>query len=262
MKKLLHSCAALGIAAPLMFGAINVSAESDEWEFSVAPLFVWGKSIDGTASAGGKNLGLDVEFVDDILDNLEAAFAVHFEAKKGNLALYAEYNYAHLDPTVEASIGPLPVVADVKFKDTMTEGGVAWTFADSGSRSWELLGGLRYYKQDIKVKFSSSLPVELPLPNKISVGDSWVHPFAGLRFTAAINDRWSFRARGDYGYESSDNSALHGIALFDYRFRNWGSAFVGYRYLEIDYENSDRGLDQYGFDGDQQGPLIGINLYF
>lgn len=250
------------LAGSVLLCSNHASADSEEWDFSVAPLYLWGKSIEGTASAGGMDIPLDLDFQDDILENLDAAFAIHFEATKGNLVLFAEYNYANLDPTVKSSLGPISIEAEVDFKDTMWEVGAGWAFADTGSIRWEVLGGLRYFKQDIKVKVSSSLPVELPLPNSVSVGDSWAQPFAGVRLTARMSERWSFRARGDYGYESDENTALQGTAMFDYRFRDWGSAFVGYRYLDIDYETDGVGLDAYAFDGDQQGPLIGINLYF
>ncbi len=60
----------------------------------------------------------------------------------------------------------------------------------------------------------------------------------------------------------SDNTALHGLFMFDYRFRGWGSVFAGYRYVDIEFDNGSSRKDQYGFDGDQQGPVVGLNLYF
>ena len=250
------------LAGPLALGSSVAIAEDDEWQFSVAPLYLWAKSIEGSGSAGGKELPLELKFKDEVLENLDAAFAIHAEATKGELTFFAEYNFARLDPTVEEFIGPVQVKGDVEFEDTMIEGGITWAFAESEHMRWERLGGLRYYKQEIDLKFSSSLPVDLPLPNRLEVGDSWMQPFAGVRMRAPLSERWRFSGRVDYGYEGSDNTALHGIFLFDYRFRDWGSAFVGYRYLDIDYDNKTSGLDQYGFDGDQQGPLIGLNFYF
>ena len=65
------------------------------WEYSVAPLYLWGKSVEGSSTFSGKEAPLDLEFRDDILENLEAAFAVHAEARQGDLTLFAEYNYAN-----------------------------------------------------------------------------------------------------------------------------------------------------------------------
>jgi hypothetical protein len=112
----------------------------------------------------------------------------------------------------------------------------------------------------VDVKITTSGPGLLP--GKVSAGDSWVQPFAGVRSTTTLSENWSFRARADYGHESSDNTALHGLFMFDYRFKDWGSAFFGYRYLDIDFDNGSSGKSQYGFDGDEQGPVIGLMLYF
>ena len=74
--------------ASLMLSASCVStaiAEEEEWEFAVAPMYLWAKNIEGASAVGGLEAPLDLDFKDDILDNLDAAFAIHLEARKGNL---------------------------------------------------------------------------------------------------------------------------------------------------------------------------------
>ena len=262
MKKISKISAMAGLAATLTLGPVLAQADEGGWEFSVAPLYLWAKNIEGVTTAGGKDLPLELDFKDDILENLDSAFAIHMEATNGSITFFAEYNYAKLDPTVENYVGPVRVQGDVDFKDTMMEGGMAWTFADARSTQWEVLGGLRYYDQDVTIKFSNDASIETPLPNRLEVGDSWMQPFLGVRTTTILSKRWSLRLRADYGYEGADNTALQGLAFIDYRFRDWGSAFFGYRYLDMDFDNGIRGLDQYAIDGNQQGPLIGLNFHF
>lgn len=247
-------------ASILAFNSLPGAAE-DEWQFSIAPLYLWAKNVEGSSSAGGKDAPLSLDFRDDILENLDAAYAVHAEASKGNWTFFAEHNFARLDPTTKNTVGGIDFRADVEFEDTLSEAGVAWALADSGAARWELLGGLRYYKQDLTIKFSNSLGIDTPFPDRVKTGDSWMQPFAGVRVTAPLSERWSVRGRADYGYEGSDNTAVQGVFYFSYRFRDWGSAFVGYRYLGIDFDNGSSRLDQYGFDGDHQGPLVGLNLH-
>ena len=246
----------------MVFGVTGASAQEEEWEFVVAPMYLWAKSVSGASTAGGREQQLELDFQDDILENLDAAFAIHFEARKGKLGLFAEYNYSKLDPSNTITAGPITLKADVEFTENVGEGGITWAIAESERMRWEVMGGLRYMKQDLDLKLNSNRPGGQLLPERLSVGDSWLHPFAGGRVIVKMSERWSFRARADYGYEGSDNTALQGIALFDYRFRDWGSAFFGYRYLDIDFDNGSSRFDQYGFDGDQQGPAIGLNLYF
>ncbi len=258
-----YFCAS-ALAAVIFTGSAQAIAADEGWQFVVSPLYLWAKSVDATTSAGGRESPLSLDFKDDILENLDAALALRGEASNGAWTFFLEYNYARLDPSVETFAGPVKIDADVDFEDVLAEGGITWTFADTGTSRWELLGGLRYIKQDVDIKVAASLPEEPErvASRKIDVGDSWMHPMVGLRYTGKLSERWSFRARADYGYEGGDNTALNGGAYFDYRFRDWGSAFFGYRYIDIDFDNGSSRFDQYSFDGDQQGPVLGLNLHF
>ena len=82
-----------------------------------------------------------------------------------------------------------------------------------------------------------------------------------------MSDTWTFIARTDAGYGGSDNKAFNAAAMFDYRFKNWGSVFFGYRYLNYDYDydndndnDNDKAEDTYAFDAYQSGPLAGNKL--
>ena len=72
-----------------------------------------------------------------------------------------------------------------------------------------------------------------------------------------LSDNWTFVGRADYGYGGSDNTAGNFAFQFDYRFNDWGSAFIGGRYLTYDYDDSG-----YAFDADKTGPLAGITIHW
>jgi hypothetical protein len=246
-----------GVAISALVSNQALADNPGGWEYSVAPMYLWAKNIEGSSSIGGKEAPLSLDFKDEILENLDAAFAIHVEAKQGALTLFAEYNYAKLDPSVEAALGPIPVNADIEFKDTLWELGVAYAFADSGTTQWEVLGGLRYMDQELDADIQVG-----PLPQEISGGDDWWQGFGGFRVTTAITEHWSFRARLDLGYNDSNNKSGHAMGFFDYRFRDWGSFFAGYRFLDTDYDNRESGPQQYAFNADQQGPIFGLSLHF
>lgn len=231
------------------------------WEYSVSPLYLWAKAIDATSTVAGKHTTLDLDF-DDILSELDTAFAIHFEAKQGALTLFAEYNYAKLDPTIEQSVGPITIKADIEFKDTLWEIGATYAFAESDTTRWEVLGGIRYRDQELDLGLDTGGIGPGVLPDAISAGDDWWQGFGGFRVSTRLTERWSFRARADLGYEDTNNQMGHVSAMFDYRFRDWGSFFVGYRYMDIDYDNRKSGPDGYGYNGDEQGPLLGMSFYF
>lgn len=236
------------------------SAEEEGWQFALSPLYLWAKNIEGTAVVGGRESALSLDFQDDILDNLESAYAFHLEARKRNLTLYAEYNYAELTPTATATPGRAEYRAEVTFEEIMWEAGALWAFADRGDSSWELLGAVRYQEDDLKLDLLRSGQRERR--RRVSAGDDWWQGVVGLRYTFHATDRWSWRLRGDYGYGDSDNESLHATAFLDYRFRDWGSVFGGYRYLDNDYDNGRSYAGGYAFDGSEQGPVLGLNFYF
>lgn len=251
-------------AASFLLASAGQAMANDEWEFALSPLFLWGMNINGDATIGDATASLDLEFKDDILENLEAVLTVHFEARKGLWTFFTEIQYVDLGPTVGVEMGPINVEADITFKNTMFELGAAYTLNESDSTRWEVIGGGRYTDQDVEVDATLSTPLPPPLDEvdiDMGGGDDWWHAFLGARVSHSFNDKWSFVGRTDLGYGGSDNKAINASFMFDYRFRDWGSAFVGYRYLEYDYDNGSSS-DGYAFDAYQQGPLVGLTIHW
>ncbi len=49
-----------------------------QWEFDLAPFYLWAVGIDGEQTIGPKTTGIEVK-LEDIFDTLNAAFTGHFE---------------------------------------------------------------------------------------------------------------------------------------------------------------------------------------
>ncbi len=192
---------------------------------------------------------------------MDTVFTLHFEARKGDFSYFAEYQYVNLQP----SLAEGPVDADIEFENTQAEFGVGWAVADNDKTRWEMLLGLRYMDQEVDVDGNLNLPPAPfgpgSLPITVTGGDSWLHPFLGLRVEHQITERWTLASRADFGYGNSDEQELNLSFHFGYQFKSWGSAFVGYRYMDIDYD-SGGGDDRYAYNAVQQGPLLGIKLYW
>ena len=96
--------------------------------------------------------------------------------------------------------------------------------------------------------------------SSLSTDEDWWDAIIGGRVKSRLSENWRFVGRVDYGFGGSDGTwNLSGI--FDYRFNNWGSVFVGYRWMDFDY-SSGSGRDRYEYDATQQGPLAGLNIYW
>ena len=246
------------MAVLIFMGSVNVAhaaggdSTDGDWKFSLAPLFLWAQGIEGSSGIGPITAPLDITFK-DALSNLETTFTVHFEMKRDKLTLFTELQYVDLAPEAEAPNG---VILDVGFKDTIGELGATYWVYGTEKTDWELLGGARYTKQKLDVSVEDG-------PHLLDVSSDWWVGFFGGRMSASLSEKWTFIGRVDYGIGSGDsNSILNLNLMFDYRFRHWGSAFIGYKYMSYDYDNGGTGFDRYLYDATQQGPLLGLNFHW
>ena len=228
----------------------GTKAVDDAWNFTLAPMFLWGKSIEGAQQIGPASSGLDLSFKDDILENLAAAFTIHFEAQKNDLTLFVDYQYANLDPSSETALGRS---VRVDLTDQAFEVGAAYRVATFGINDLQVLGGARYIRLDQEVDIDPGIQLA-------DIREHWWDGFIGLRIFTHISDNWTFIGRGDVGAGGSEIT-WNGLALIDYRFKNWGSLFCGYRWFDIDYDSGD-GRDRFVYDVTQQGPVVGLAFYW
>ena len=227
------------------------SNTDDEWHFSFAPLFLWGMSMKGSSEVGPTTAPLDLNFKDDVLESLEAVLTFHLEVQKNDLTVFAEYQYVDLDPDTELPNG---AKVDVGFKNTMAEFGAAYRVIETTNAEWEVLTGIRYTRQQLSVK-------DLPLPITVDVDEDWYDGFAGGRVKAKLSENWQFIGRADIGTGGSKR-VWNLVGMVDYRFKDWGSAFFGYKVMDYDYDNDKSGVNHYAYDAKQQGPLAGLNFHW
>jgi hypothetical protein len=232
--------------------AAGGNSTNGEWEFQLAPLFLWAQGIEGSSTVGPSTTPLDIKF-EDAFDNLEATFTIHYEMKRDALSLFAEYQYVDLGPTAELPTG---TELNIGFKDTIAELGVGYWVAGTERTDWEVIAGTRYTKQDMNVSVKNG-------PKLVSVDQDWWVGFFGGRMAGKLSQNWTFIGRADFGVGSGDTNRIWNlVGMFDYRFRDWGSVFAGYKWMDYNYDNGELGLDRYAYNATQQGPLLGLNFHW
>lgn len=243
---------AVGLTVALIYLPLQTveASSDDEWNYTLSPLFLWGMKLNGSSTVGPSTLPLEIAF-SDILSNLDSVFTLHFEAQKNDLTLFSEVQYVDLEP--ETQIGPVKL--DVDFKDVMFELGAVYRVGGDEATDWEVLGGARYFDQELEVDLGNT-------GQKIKADNDWWNGFVGGRVKHKITESWLFEGRVDYGQGSSSNYSSNAIFFFDYTFNDWGSAFVGYKYMKIKYDNDRSGLNHYNYTAEQQGPVAGLNIRF
>jgi len=128
----------------------------------------------------------------------------------------------------------------------------------------EYYGGIRWWHNDFDFNFDLDLAGNrVPLVNTSRTYD-WYDPVIGARWTYPINEKWSFRLRGDvggFGIASDFTAAIEAVALYDIN-EAW-QVKMSFKSLWVDYEEGTEGTtDYFSYDTVNFGPILGITYRF
>ncbi len=248
------------ISCAILASNVASANESDsDWEFAIEP-YLQGSSIYGNAGIGrADDLPVDVGF-DDILEKLDSALMLHFEALNtaNNWGVMLDYGY--MDLREEAST-PNDGLANVRTRQGVFEA-MAFKRFIYGNHTVDYFGGIRWWDNDI----SASIEVEgLPAGVGIEHDEDWVDAVIGARWWYSFAQDWRYHMRADiggFGAESDFTSAV--FAGFEWKATDTLDVNIGYKAMWVDYENSST-ISQPGYfkyDTVTKGPVIGASFKF
>lgn len=239
------------LASTLLLPAV---AGAGEWEHTVATYLI-GASIDGTAGVGNVEGDVDVGF-DDILSNLEAGAMVAWRAENGPWAVVTDVSYMALgnDKDGVGPFGGTRTSVDLDQLMVEVDGSYAITERLDG------YVGLRYWDVDSDVTVQGGGPLGADLSG--SLGEHWVDLLYGLRYEVPVGKSWTFVWRGDVApMGTGSDLSWHTTAYFDWRVGEHASVLLGFRYLDVDYDDGE-GADRFVMDVGQGGPTAGFAWSF
>jgi hypothetical protein len=228
--------------------AIALSEETDNWQFDLAPFYLWAISIDGDMGIRGTTASASVDF-NDIWDNLQGVVTARFNAMyREKYGFFVDYNY--LDIGKESAKNALNT--EVSFKSQLLNLGGTYRLMD-GRHTLDGLAGIRYTNLDAEINLRN-IGVSLD-------GDQdWVDPIVGLRYDYSFSDKWSLRLYGDIGgFGVSSDFTWQGLGLIDYQPWKHVAFVAGYRAIGTDYETGSD-ADKFTYDNTVHGPVIGLDI--
>ncbi len=229
--------------------AAEETAGNKNWEFNLAPFYLWGVSIDGDVTSGTSTVPVEVPF-SDLVDNLESAFIVHFEGMhKSNWGFIVDINYLDIsNDNVDLS----GQKANVDFDATLGELSGFYRIKDS-DHAYDLIAGFRYTKLANKITDPAG-------PTLADASESWTDPIIGVRWMWDFAEQWKLVARGDIGgFGVGSDFSWQALALVDWQPFKYVSFLGGYRAIYQDYKEGS-GPDLFRFDATMHGPIIGVNF--
>ena len=245
MKRILSA-----IAMVLMLTCFSVSAFAGEqakegnWDFNLAPLYLWMVDMEGDIGIDQTVLPVDVDF-GTIFDNLEEVFTVHFEAMhRSNWGLFFDYSY------LDISASPSPLTIDMT--STLIEAGGVYR-TENGPHTFDMFGGVRYTKVEPDITIGSPPPL-------VSISEDWYDPFVGIRYDYDFGNKWRLSARGDIGgFGVGCDFTWNVTAMVHFQAWKYADIVVGYRVLDQDYEDG-TGSSRFKYDMNLAGPLLALNI--
>lgn len=227
-----------------------MSEDEKDWQFQIAPLYLWAINIEGDLGVRGRTTNASVDF-SDVYDNLEGVLTGRITAIfQEKIGIFFDYNY--LDLGQEKVSGQVNV--DIGFTSQFVNLGVGYKVNEGSNPLFVTVGG-RYTDLESKI-YLNNLGVQLE-------GDeSWLDPTIGLDYKHQLNERWFIHLIGDIGGfgVSSDFTWQAGV-LVDYQPWKHVAIVAGYRAIGTDYETGPES-NEVLFDATIHGPILGVDFRF
>ncbi|MEA3232551.1 MAG: hypothetical protein U9Q05_12430 [Thermodesulfobacteriota bacterium] len=238
-------CSAVVFSPPTAFGQ-----EDPNWNFDLAPLYLWAINIEGETGVRGQTAGTEIDF-GDIYDNLQGVFTVRFNAiYKQKFGVLVDYNYLNLGKEKETGVVDL----EVSMKTQILNLAATYRLMD-GRHTLDGVAGIRYNVMGVDIDFTGT-------GLNIDEDKDWTDPIIGARYAYQMTDKWTLRLYGDIGgFGVSSNFTWQGVGLIDFHPWKHVAIVAGYRVIDTDYE-SGSGSDKFTYDARVHGPLVGLDIRF
>jgi hypothetical protein len=232
--------------------------KEDEWRFTLVP-YVWLPSVSGsfkfavpppgtapapipTSTVSGS---ADVSS-NDYLSNLTFAGMLSFEAAKGRWSLlsdilYVDFSDSNRDVSLPGlGVGSgLLVSADTGLQAMIFEVAGAYSVYQGQHGNFDFLLGMRYAGIEGKIDINAIGPDGRTYFPRIKKSLNMYDPIVGFKGKLLLTKNWFMPYYFDIGGFSVDSDlTAQAYAAIGYRFTDWFSMTLGYRYLYYDFGSS------------------------
>lgn len=223
------------------------TGEPSEWTVRFA-LYGWAESLEGDLSVVGNFAELDLQF-DDLLDYMDMTAMGAVEVEYGRWGFLLDVNYAELSALIPTPPGVVAPFIDFEQTQWLSNAVVSYGIVRSDSTRLDAFAGARL----------NSIEVDLGINRVTFTNDqTWIDPIVGVRFQQLLSRSFFFRAVGDIGgFGVSSDFTWQAMAGFGWRFSEHGSALLGYRAIDTDYQQGG-----FTWDVNAHGPILGLEFMF
>jgi len=239
----------------LFLPSLSAAQETDEWQFQLAP-YAWLAGQNGKVATIPPlpPADIDIDFYDDILGNINGALFLVGEARKGRWGIVADAAYVDIE-LEDSTPGPFFTLLDSRTQSWIVSAAGFYRLTEKQNSFLDLVGGIRYWSVDSTLNLQEGL-----LPTRsVANNEDWLDPIIGLKGLAPLGDSrffvsgflllGGFGAGSDFMWDANVNLGYQWTETF--------STVLGYRYLDVDYEDGD-----FLYDITQDGIILGLSWRF
>jgi len=259
-KSLTSVICATAILAPTLLQAqsdsknatvvIPPAPEENTWKYSIAP-YLWFSGIDGQAGVNGIVADIDAP-IGDLVDFLDFAGYLAFEAQKGDWGYYADFEYLKLSGSESGPNGPLIDKIKTSLEQFRIDAGIKYRIFHNDNTTIHLTAGAQY------IYFSTDLEIQGIQNTSIDGSENWIDPVIGIALNHQFNDQWNAHVTANIGgFGVSSDSTWQVLAGVGYSINDCWTLIGGYRHQYVDYEN-----DGFLYDLNIGGPILGAVYNF
>lgn len=237
----------------------NATAQ-EQWRFQITP-YLWGPSLQGDLRPDSRLPRLEFDkSLDEIFDDLNAAFFLSGTARRGRLVLFADLTYSDLSEKHDWTIRPtivtpeIDISVEVDMEMTVATLAAGYSVIDRPEFVLDVMAGARIWSADATLDVPNRIP---RLPDSFSESGTFADPIVALRARYQFTPDWSVIGYADVGGGVEADSTWQAVGTVNYRINDRWFASGGYRALAFDYDDGDLEFDFW-----LGGPLLGVTYRF
>jgi opacity protein-like surface antigen len=216
-----------------------------------ATVYGWLPAVNGAQEGPDGSPIIDLN-KNDVLSRLDMAFMGVAEIRKDRFGLLLDVVYADLSNDGEWLQGR------VQTSSALTLGmytlAAAYRVHEADRSFADLYAGARFFDTDLSFGIATDR-----FGREADVSLDWADPIVGVRGAMPLSERWSVSGFADVGgFDAGSDLSWELYGGLNYAFTDDWAGVVGYRYMSILYEASDRAQ----LDIDIQGPVLGVTYRF
>jgi hypothetical protein len=211
--------------------------QGDQWRFAITP-YIWVPGISGTLKYGSgndRNVSLSQS---DYLSNLQFVGFLDLQAEKGRWSLLVDLMYLDFSNDDRSVVlpGGLYVGAETKLSAFIGEAVVGYAVYRTKDVDFSVIGGVRYADVDGELTLNVAGQLPAGFSAKVSKRKSFIDPIVGFKGKFELGKNWYLPYYFDIGGFGVDSDlTLQAFAGIGYRFCDWFSMVLGYRYLYYNF---------------------------